>query len=708
VETCIGCHGPTGVVPVGDILDGEDPHFIDTDPDGPLTAAGYRQLRVELTSVDVTGSRVVIEFDVTDENDDPVDDLFASDGRFTIARLDPPAASGDSSDWASLITRVEDPGTVGTGDGTPETQADSERFTSGGGLFENLPAVGSYRYSSAFDPTTTPVMDGDEMRVAIQISAGDLPAGNGWCDFEADLGSANDCVSTPKLRDIVQTDTCNTCHGVTSEVKLALHGGGRTEIEYCVTCHTPGTTDANSDNVLDMKEMIHKIHYGSSLSTPYQIWGFQDSLHDYSTVSFTKDIDDCTTCHDNMGDPGAGADAQNWSMVPTIEACSSCHDDLDITSPTTTHAGNQQTNNQSCASGACHPQAGASPGLFPAPVETVHLGVVRVTEAARYAFVIDAVDFDSSSDELTIDYRVNQDGVAMDLATASEWTAPFGASRLAITVGWDTSDYTNEGGSTPASPPSIDGLDVGGAVTVRGPNLYRVVAALPSSASGTATVSIEGHPAADLDGDGSFGDRIGVKNVFEHVSLGGGRATAIARRDVVDGDKCNQCHDSAGQGISLHGNNRTGEMQVCAVCHNANNTDINRRPADPAMAADGKKEETIDFKRMIHQIHSGAELEEGIVIYGFGGSVNDFGHVEFIGNRQNCETCHVPDSYGTMAANDALPTTIDTGADLADPDDDLNISPTSAVCSSCHDSIAAKDHMKLHGASFQALDDDIL
>ena len=44
-------------MPVGNILDTDDPHFIDTDPDGPLTAAGYRQIQVGLTSVDVTGMR---------------------------------------------------------------------------------------------------------------------------------------------------------------------------------------------------------------------------------------------------------------------------------------------------------------------------------------------------------------------------------------------------------------------------------------------------------------------------------------------------------------------------------------------------------------------------------------------------------------------------------------------------------------------------
>jgi len=90
--------------------------------------------------------------------------------------------------------------------------------------------------------------------------------------------------------------------------------------------------------------------------------------------------------------------------------------------------------------------------------------------------------------------------------------------------------------------------------------------------------------------------------------------------------------------------------------------------------------------------------------------VNDFSHVEFIGNDKNCETCHIAgtDIYGLEQAWMTLPTTIDTGADLSDPDDDLNISPSAAVCASCHDDAVATDHMKLHGASFKALDEDIL
>jgi len=218
---------------------------------------------------------------------------------------------------------------------------------------------------------------------------------------------------------------------------------------------------------------------------------------------------------------------------------------------------------------------------------------------------------------------------------------------------------------------------------------------------------MEGHPAADLDGDTAFSDRIAVINQFVNVNVEGGRGTPAARSDVINIAKCNACHDAAGQGLSLHGNNRTGEMQVCVVCHNSDATDINRRPADPTMALDGKVEEAIDMKRLMHQIHSGSDLEEGVVVYGFGGTAHDFSDVNFIGNRKNCETCHDPGTYSTEAARARLATTISTGADVDDSGDDLNISQTASVCSSCHDDDIATAHMVVFGASFMAEDGDI-
>ncbi|MDH3211979.1 MAG: OmcA/MtrC family decaheme c-type cytochrome [Myxococcales bacterium] len=693
VEACIGCHGPGAQLPAMDITDPMDAHYIDTDPDGPATPSGYRQVNLTLTSVDVRGANVVIEFDAEDENLVAIDDLFAADGRFNIARLDPPSALGNSSEYVALIVNADG-------------QATSERFTTAGGLFENL-GGGSYRYTSDLDPTGL-ILDGDTMRVAIQISAGDIPPGNGWCDFDADLVLANDCTSPVSItRDIVKTVVCNGCHGVTSDTQLRLHGS-RTQVEYCVTCHNPGTIDPDSGNTVDFKVMIHKIHNGANLTNlPYQIIGYNNSVHDYSTVAFTKDLDDCTNCH-----TGGGTEEANWNMVPTMEACQSCHDNVNVATGAN-HNGGAWANNGSCPT--CHPPAGArnlDPFGIPQPVATVHQGVARAAEAALYAggpngYSID--DLTLVGNNLTIEYSVTKGGVPMNLATAPEWTAPAGASRLAITVGWSTEpDYTNEGsGAAPANPVSINALDVGGVVTDLGGGSYEVTTSV-SSASDTAVVTIEGHPAADLDGDATYSDRIAVKNTFANINVEGGRAVEVPRRQVVDVDNCNQCHDAAGQGISLHGNNRTSEMQVCVVCHNGNNTDIEVRPANPATTADGKTEESIHFRRMIHQIHSGAELQDGIVIYGYGGSEHDYSTVEFIGNRQNCETCHDPGSYGVDQAAGGIASTIDTGADEADPDDDLNVSNVSAVCSSCHDDTTATNHMKLNGGSFNALDEDIL
>ena len=109
VEACIGCHADGGVAPVGDISDAADLHFIDLDPQGPLTPSGYRQLNVTLNFVDVTGSNIVLGFRVSDENGGDVDNIFNSDGRFILARLvdgvDPGNVDtlGNPTDWTRLV-----------------------------------------------------------------------------------------------------------------------------------------------------------------------------------------------------------------------------------------------------------------------------------------------------------------------------------------------------------------------------------------------------------------------------------------------------------------------------------------------------------------------------------------------------------------------------------------------------------------------------
>ncbi len=198
-----------------------------------------------------------------------------------------------------------------------------------------------------------------------------------------------------------------------------------------------------------------------------------------------------------------------------------------------------------------------------------------------------------------------------------------------------------------------------------------------------------------------------MRSVFSDINIEK-RGITRARRRVIDIDKCNACHDTAGAGLSLHGNNRAGEMQVCVLCHNPDATDIRRRPADPSMALDGKREVSVDMKRLIHGIHSGMDLQDPLVVYGFGGNPHDYSEVSFLGNLENCLTCHEPGTYSTDAAWHTLPSTSDTGPEVTDPSDDLNISQVTSTCSSCHDTQRARNHMLLNGGSFMALDEDIV
>ena len=69
-----------------------------------------------------------------------------------------------------------------------------------------------------------------------------------------------------------------------------------------MTCHNPGTTDANSGETVDFKVFIHKIHRGELLPAvqaggEYAIWGNANSKNDYSTVVFPQDIRNCAKCH---------------------------------------------------------------------------------------------------------------------------------------------------------------------------------------------------------------------------------------------------------------------------------------------------------------------------------------------------------------------------------------------------------------------------
>jgi OmcA/MtrC family decaheme c-type cytochrome len=212
---------------------------------------------------------------------------------------------------------------------------------------------------------------------------------------------------------------------------------------------------------------------------------------------------------------------------------------------------------------------------------------------------------------------------------------------------------------------------------------------------------------------------------FAPVDASTAMLTASPRRPVVDIRKCQACHDGQQHGdtvvprLSLHGGNRNENLAVCVVCHNPNQTDVPYRylPTDPAVDPRVAGPETpIDFKTMVHSIHAGEFREKPFVVIGFRSSVNDFSHVKFPGELRDCLKCHVEvNGKGTFElplAKSVLGTTVNTRSTYrvtppalrtisVNPTDDVKISPTAAVCSSCHDKAEVRTHMiRTGGASF--------
>ncbi len=660
---------------------------------GPSTGSGVpigstTNINIAVSGVVIAagGGAPVVSVTLTNDLEQGLKDLPAGDIRFTLAQLSP-GVDGGSSEWQSYITR--------SSAGIADAQADAERG-SAGTFVDN--GDGTYQYTFANNLTdypAGPVFDGAKThRLGIEIRGQAPISSNGIIDFVPVGG-------TPLFeRKIVDNGTCNACHD-----RLEFHGGPRTDVDYCVTCHNPSSLDGDTGNGVDMKRLIHNIH---SARADYQIVGFGGRVHDWTDLIWTQDIRNCTTCHeeDDLDTP----QASNWRLVPNRAACGTCHyDDGDPANGVHDYAienGEHPlalllTDDTQCL--LCH-----------GPDSTIADGDVQIARAHAIPTQIESQRFQYNIENVidmavgmapTVEISVTNPlaGTFYDILNDVEFTTcAGGASRLAVGIAWDTADYTNTGSGAPAAQPiSLNPLACfgnPGATPVAGsPGVFSVTAGtpIPASAIGTAAVTIDGHPAVDIDG---VVNRIPVTNVVEYVGIDG--AAAVARREVVDIVNCDNCHKE----LSLHGNNRTDNPQVCVTCHNPNATDVNRRNA-PCTDTLGTDDTPIDFKFMIHAIHASGHESDGIGepynVCGFGNSAHTFDIVS-PGKVENCEGCHKQGTYFPVDPNAVLGTTVDAGADPSTPVDDTVLSPNTAVCSACHVSTVATEHMVQNGGDFNA------
>jgi len=639
-------------------------------------------IAVSNVAIPTGGGAPTVNLTLTNDLEQGLKDLPAGDIRFTLAQLSP-GSNGGSSEWQSYITRSDG--------GIPDAQANAERG-SAGTFVDN--GDGTYQYTFANDLAdypAGPVFDGTKThRIGIEIRGQAPISSNGIITFVPAGGA-------PLFeRRIVDNGTCNACHD-----RLEFHGGPRTDVDYCVTCHNPSSIDGDTGNGVDMNRLIHNIH---SARADYQIVGFGGTVHDWSDLVWTQDIRNCDTCHQES-DPNT-PQASNWRLVPNRAACGTCHyNDGDDTNGQHDYMiedgehplGLVLTDDTQCLT--CHgPDSTIADGAV--QVANAH-EILTQTESKRFQFNIENVSDMAVGSMPTVELSVTNplDGTFYDILNDVEFTTcAGGASRLAVGIAWNTADYTNTGsGAAPAQPISLNPLacfgNPGATPVVGSPGFFSITAAtpIPASAVGTAAVTIDGHPAVDIDG---VVNRIPVTNVVEYVGIDG--VTAVARREVVDIVNCDNCHKE----LSLHGNNRTDNPQVCVTCHNPNATDVNRRNA-PCTDTLGTDDTPIDFKFMVHAIHASGETGVPYNVCGFGNSAHTF-DIESPGQIANCEGCHKQGTYFPVDPGAVLGTTVDAGADPSTPIDDTVISPNTAVCSACHVSTLAAEHMVQNGGDFNA------
>ncbi len=653
----------------------------------PVDSADRINITVTSVAVPAGGGAPVVDLVLSNDLTQGLFGLPAGQIRFVISQLTPGTAGG-SSEWQSYVTR--DSAGIMDAQATTETATAGDWVDNGDGTYQYTfaQALTDYPAGPTYDETKS-------HRIGIEIRGQAPISSNGIYDF---VPAGGDPTFT---RDIVDNDTCFACHD-----RLEFHGGPRTDIAYCVTCHNPYSIDGETvdeawGGTVDMTEMIHKIHYGVNLEEGYFIIGFRNTLHDYSEVVFPQDPRNCQTCHEES-DPNT-PEASNWRLVANRVSCGACHDDIDWANGG--HPGGFTfTDDTQCLD--CHgPDATINNGE--AKTDEAHR-VLTQEASARFQYNIITVTDTGVGESPVVTFSVTDptNGDApYDIQNDPEWTTcTFGASRLAISIGWDTDDYTNAAsGSNPAQPVSMNPLTAcGGTSTDNMDGTYTVTSpiAVPAVVDGTLAVTIDGHPAVDVDGSV---ERIAVTNAIGYYAVTD--PEPVPRRNAVAIDRCNDCHNQ----LTIHGNNRTDEPEVCVVCHNPNATDARQRvpvamPADPptdCVNVLGADDNSIDMKYMIHAIHASGAVGQPYELCGFRNSVHVYDFV-YPGKLNNCEGCHLPGGYYPVEAGEILGTTTSVGADSASPDDDTVISPNSAVCSTCHASDLAKQHMIQNGGDFAA------
>jgi len=686
-----------------------------------LTAAEIETLgKLQATITNVTvASPPVVDFTVTDANGNPAEGIASGYVWFTFAKLMPadPNVNGGLPYWQSYVNRIEDVANNSTGRGSDvldqAVQATTDSRFSGGSHVEVAP--GQYQYTFGTDVTniTSPIAVPWEPnlthRVGLEIrldGPGETPLApfNPVYDFVPDGG-----VGSGATKMIADTNNCADCH-----FEFTMHGGPRKSVEYCVTCHNPGTVDQDSGNSLDMAYLAHSIHMGHDRpGEPFVIYGYSDFSHDYSEVHYPQSQTYCETCHTaSLSHP----DGDNWNAAASTKACGGCHADGLVVQNVDAVTGQADYLFDHTAAGAdldlglatddlctsCHTGAIESAGP-PLAIHSSIRGDDRARAEAGDNFVFEILGATNTGPGQTpvVTIRVSDPaGTPYDIINGAEFTQS--ASALNLYVQWATADYyggdenglvlggrINDNLTTQAIQ-DLNFRDAGYPYRMRLGAIQAVAVlnaadgsydvpfyqALPAAFTGDVAFALGGHPAfetTDADGVVAYERAAAVSAVYY---------AGAARQMAIDSDNCNACHER----IQEHGSNRNGNVEICLMCHNGDAAVCQSNPDANGSCPDGNTNEGYHFGYMVHSIHTASATFKTD-----GGS--NFAHVTYPQNAANCETCHVPGSYD-VARTSARAVSTDQGADIRVWTDDIATTANAAVCGVCHSSTAAAGHFE--------------
>jgi OmcA/MtrC family decaheme c-type cytochrome len=633
-----GCGGGSG-----DTVRSEDP------PPAPAEPP-----RVTITNVTIS-SVPVVDFTVVNRDGFPVTGI--TQASFTIAKLIP-GQDGDSNAWQSYINRVEQPG---SGD-WPGTQPQIQATTESNGVLQDN-SDGTYQYTFATDLTTVTspiaVIYQPELTHLVGMHLGGAAAGaNAIYSFQPSTGRT---LNIPNRR-IVNQETCGSCHGPS----LAAHGGSRVDAEYCVACHNPGTTDAQSAQTVDFRVMVHKIHMGSNLPSgkPYVLWGFGNSRHDFSDVAYPQDVRNCVNCHDP--DDAATPEASQILTHPSVAACGSCHDDVNFeTGENHIRGVNFPVENDACTS--CH----STGGVAGSPLEA-H---VMPAKLASEQFRLNVLDLELQGDQALVTFSVTNP------ASGSPYPVPGSFRALSARLNWtenDSSEYSVLLGRSVnilIAPPE----DLGG-------GSYRTAISVPEdiapSNPGLFVVGLEGSAWLDGIANGEVVRITGATRFFAPDLT----PDVTERREVVSDALCSNCHERHEGPYSGHGQNRTDHVQLCVICHNPALGDLIGNRA--------LHESSADMMFMVHSIHASEIRGDN--------DYRGFGNLRYPRPASDCQACHAGDTFQLTSMPAGKPPMRTKLAPVT------VVSPQSAVCWSCHNSTEAETHMSVWGGQLNVPEAELL